>query len=147
MDLDVGSAVRQGFRQLETLQAIGHAPDQYTYLSLLRLSAAAADTGQSQRLLTRMLETDLLPAASHFHTLLRSCIRSLKFIGPRERDEPRGGRRDAEIDSTLQLALSVPPSMEAMGLEVRPGTIDMVLQAHTRIRRVAQVRCSTIYPP
>jgi hypothetical protein len=109
-------------------------PSLRRYLSLLRVAAASADVGQAQRLLTRMLDNDVTPTSRHFHTILRCCIRSNRLLD-------RGcdpAKRTSDIDARLRVAHSALRSMQALRIPVVPMTVDLLLQAHTCVRRIDQ---------
>ena len=82
--IDVDSAVQAANRQLQTLIGEGHAPDAHTYLGLLRVAAGAADVPRAQAVMTRMLDSDVMPTRAHFHALLRACVRGQRHRPGRE---------------------------------------------------------------
>ena len=92
---------------MERIAEDGFAPNGYTYLGLLRACASACDLPRAQRVLTRMLDGGLEPRPEHFHVLLHGCRRLQVW----------GAEDDAE--EALRVALSVPASMAALGMEVR----------------------------
>lgn len=128
--LGIGHPVSLAYRQLEVLQAGGHVPDHYTFLSLLRVAAAAADVGHAQRLLSRMLDSVAPPTSHHFHAMLRSCIRSNRLLGYRD-----PAQCTVKMVATLRVASSALPSMQALGIPVEPMTTDLLLQAHSCVPR------------
>ena len=100
VDLDVRTPIQLANNTLQALLADGHAPDESTYLSLLRVASGAADVPRAQSLLTRMLDADVRPSARHFHQLLHACIRGQRY------------RPNTLSEMHLRVALAVPPSMQ-----------------------------------
>ena len=125
VDTDPIKVLDQAFRQLGALQDDGFAPDEFVLLALLRACSAAGEVGRAQRLLTQMLDQSVTAHRSHFHTLLRTCARA-HFIHPGERE------------AHMQVALAVPSSMEALGIDVVPATIDLVIEVHAAAHEIAR---------
>ena len=95
VDIDVASPIRMANSQLQTLLGEGHAPDEHTYLALLRVAAGAADVPRAQSTLTRLLDSAVAPSEAHFHTLLRAC-----YVGPLEGAAPLDALDESEDDAS-----------------------------------------------
>ncbi|KAL1503952.1 hypothetical protein AB1Y20_010370 [Prymnesium parvum] len=119
IDVEVSTPLRLAFAQLGRLEDEGVAPSQQTYLALMRACAGAAEVERAQNLMSRMLDVDVTPHKAHFHMLLKACVRGQIY------------KPNSERKNHVQVALAVPPSMVAIGLEVEPTTIDLVLETHT----------------
>lgn len=116
VDIDVRSPVRAAQATLLQLMGEGHAPDLYTFRALLRVAAGAADLELAQSLFTRLLDTDVQADRSHFHHLLRACVRTGRY-------------RPVEThEAAMRVALSVPPSMVQLGVEPSATTINHVIE-------------------
>eukprot|EP00316_Scyphosphaera_apsteinii_P019930 CAMPEP_0119307358 /NCGR_PEP_ID=MMETSP1333-20130426/7886_1 /TAXON_ID=418940 /ORGANISM="Scyphosphaera apsteinii, Strain RCC1455" /LENGTH=627 /DNA_ID=CAMNT_0007310891 /DNA_START=39 /DNA_END=1922 /DNA_ORIENTATION=+ len=124
VDIAPQSAVDAASRQMAQLQEDGFAPDGLTYQALLRVYAAAADVPGAQRVLTRMLDEDVPPTAAHFHHLLRACTRAQQFGDT------------SEMERNLQVASSVVPSMQALGMPVDAKTCELLVDAYARANRI-----------
>ena len=124
VDLDVQSPVELANAGLQTLIGEGHAPDAHTFLSLLRVAAGAADVPRAQSVITRLLDSDVPPAESHFRMLLRTCVRAQRY-------QPRSLH-----ENHIRVALSVPPSMAQLGLEVSVEVVDGVLHTLASASRI-----------
>jgi len=118
VDTDPRAPLERAHRHVARLADDGLAPDRHTYTALLRAHAGCGDARGAQRTLTRMLDAGVDAAPAHFHQLLVSCMRA-------QRLQPAS----LQTEHTA-LALSVPPSMEAAGLEVDAHALDLVIGVH-----------------
>lgn len=129
VDSSPQTPLRLAEERLALLEERGHRADGHVYRALLAACAGAADVPRAQRYLTRMLDARVPPRAAHFDELLRACARAQDHAPTTE----MGG---AYHEECLRVAATVPTSMEALGLQVTPRTLDLVLGAYTAGRRI-----------
>mmetsp|Transcript_7653 Transcript_7653/g.23893 ORF Transcript_7653/g.23893 Transcript_7653/m.23893 type:complete len:581 (+) Transcript_7653:3-1745(+) len=118
VDVRPTTPLETAHRQMALIGDDGFSPDADTYVALLRAHAGAGDARGAQRTLTRMLDSGVDPVAAHFHQLLTCCMRAQRLL-PLDRQTEH-----------LQIAMSVPPSMEAAGIPVDTHALDLVIGVH-----------------
>ena len=126
LDVDIRpeSVLELAGQQVMKLQEEGFAADGYTYLALLRAYAALGDVGGAQRAVGMMLDANIAPWASHFHVLLSACVRGMRL------------KPNNEHENHLEVAMAVPPSMEAVALPVDVKVIEFILGAFAAANRI-----------
>ena len=124
VDINPEEPLKLAHRQFAAMAESGFEPDGASYVGLLRTHAAIGDAEGAQRTLSRLLDSGIQAKPSHFHILLMACVRC-GLLKPR-----------SEHEAALQLAGSVLPSMETLGLEITDVPISLTIGAYAAANKV-----------
>ena len=124
IDIRPKIALERAVQQMAKLQDEGFKADRFTYLALLRAHAALGDVRGTQYTLSAMLDADIAPRAAHFHVLLSACVRGMRL------------KPNTDHELYLEVAMAVPPSMQAAALPVDAKAVELIICAFASACRI-----------